>query len=181
MCDRPLYTPNPVNSTPESFTTKIGIKQWHGRALWEKVSGFHELTHNYRCVPAPNGTVPVLAQFLQTARVGKPDLTLLKHINRKCHLFGNNNENADPRALWMAPTKDKVQTFNDEAFQRLDNTHAPKYRSIADHVFAKCQTPTLSDGTKRNITSALFKVSANKNQSDFNGEMLLAGNESNTL
>ena len=168
--------PNPVGSRPELYEKKIDAKKWYGRALWDTVNSFQELTHNYRCVPSADGSIPVLAQFLRGARIGTPNERLLTLINSKCHVFGGDNADADPRALWMAPTKDKVGTFNEEAFKRLDDTSAPKYRAIASHEMAKSNLPMLSNSMKRSITEALFKVTANRDKSDFNGEMLVGGN-----
>ena len=167
-------------------------KDAEGRRLWvHQVTQFHELTENFRARPSmsvqqkplsqnsdgghsltsdeSSEIVPsnVLAQFLQGARLGRPNLELLDIINKQCLQRHRFTDNIDSRALWMAPSRKEVDIYNDEAFDRLESMGYPKYRAVARHVLTGHGSHIdVSDNNNAQISEALFKHT--ESSSDFN-------------
>ena len=154
--------------------TNLTDKNAEGRRLWiNHVTQFHELTENFRASLGADGTIPVLARFLDGARVGRPDPELLRIINDKCRQFGDSTERIDPRALWMAPTREEVERYNEEAFDRLQTLGCPKYRAIAGHISKDLNLGRrLTAADMREAAEALFKYTHNSSRgNDMCGEL----------
>ena len=173
-------------------------KNAEGRRLWvNQVTQFHELTENFRArsviAPQPSSSQDsdgglsmtsneisslspssnVLAQFLQGARLGRPNLDLIAIINKQCRQFHRETDKIDPRALWMAPSRKEVDRYNEEAFDRFNAMGYPKYRAVARHVLTghgnRIELPETSN---TNISESLFKFTdTSTNTNDLYGAM----------
>ena len=173
-------------------------KDAEGRRLWvNQVTQFYELTENFRAksicaVQQPSSSqnseagltmttdersntssTNVLAQFLQGARVGRPNQDLLDIINKQCLQRHQYTDNIDSRALWMAPTRKEVERYNDQAFDRLESKGCAKYRAVARHVLIGHGSHIdLSDNNNAKISEALFKhTDASVASNDLHGAM----------
>ena len=69
--------------------------------------------------------------ILYRARVGSVTTTAIEHINDLCFVPNPKELNTHPKTLWIAPTKQNVTQYNDEAFNNLVNSDA---RAIAQHT-----------------------------------------------
>lgn len=84
-----------------------------GRALWEKINYFKELTHNFR-IRSEQETF--YTEFLKKARVGKvteEDLLLLNGECIQLHIDeAIDNTNNESKTIWLAPTLKNVRDIN---------------------------------------------------------------------
>jgi PIF1-like helicase len=164
VMNKPLYT---------QATNLVG-KDAEGRRYWTNVvRNFQELTENFRALRGPDGATPVLARFLQGARIGEPDPGLLNEINVRCVQYGNSTQRIDPRALWMAPSRDEVERYNEEAFDRLQASGNATYRAVAKHIPSTLNTGKILTSAERACADeALFKYTHKSGDSnDLCGEL----------
>lgn len=174
-----FYQFPPVMQKPlYASLTNLTDRDAEGRRTWlHCVTQFHELKENFRALRSADGSTPVLAQFLQGARIGEPDAALLRTINEQCRQYGDGTDRIDPRALWMAPTRAEVEEYNEAAFQRLQDDGRPRYRAIAGHIPKELNTSRrLAPADMRKAAEALFKYTHDSGRAnDMCGELPSGG------
>jgi hypothetical protein len=90
-------------------TTEVGC----GRALWEKINYFKELTHNFRI----NSDDEIFyTEFLKKARLGNITELELLELNGRCIQINIeeaiNNTINESKTIWLAPTLKNVKEIN---------------------------------------------------------------------
>jgi len=124
-----------------------------GKELWNSLTSYSELTQQMRFATAKDLTFP---EFLEGARVGNPDETLLAKINLACFCIDEYEaiKYSNTYAKWLAPTNKLVNAHNKRYFQRLQETGETSYRAISNHRISSTQVDNRLD---ENISEQLFK------------------------
>jgi hypothetical protein len=126
-----LYQIRPIGGTPIYNANPIGELAIRGKAIWDKLNGYKELTINTRF---RNDETPHLYNFLRGARVGKIDKKLMQIMNsRLMTTISAAKISAGPNATWIAHTREEVKRINNSDFRDKINEGAVNYRIVTQH------------------------------------------------
>ena len=123
-----------------------------GKKIWLSLNQFQELKENVRF---KNDKNMIMQNFLDGARIGKPDPELLSEMNKRLYFSEESvRREAGPNSIWVVHTKKDFHRLNNNDFNEQVKLGMTAIRIVAKHTSAKSLIPQ----PNREQNAILYKI-----------------------